>query len=228
MYLGFVYNSTARKPVYSWTFYVAAVLGVIIELLSIIGIATHIPLLLSNATTPFETVNGSVVNVTLDVTTEKILFSWTPLGLLVLIFGLPMMAACFTSSNTVFDFFHSPIWYILWSFPIYFFFLPTLVAVFGAYSLARLFDFSWGNRDSSGSIDKLGARSDILQKRAKFISPVFVLLNIFLVLILIDVQLWTPMLLTFSTVIFGPPLITILLSLIYFMVRPCCSFRCCY
>lgn len=109
-------------------------------------------------------------------------------------------------------------------------FLPTLVAVFGAYSIANFSDFSWGNRDSTGSADKIGPRLNILVERGKLYGYLFLALNfcfVFLSLDLFSIPFWR---MIASGVLFGPPLTLIMISCVYWIwwriAKWCCRDGC--
>jgi len=230
MYLVFVYVSTGNKFL-SWIFYLATLFGMVIECLSMGGIGKSAYAYFkaqANKTAAATIVNGTVNgtdggNAFTDAPEWIIL---VPLAMIGVTMFMPVVASCLACPKLFTKFFRSSFWYIATSFIPYFLFLPTLIAVFGAFSLARMFDFSWGNRDSSGSTDKLGARLDELQQRAKFMSPLFVAMNVCLVFLIGDFSNLSPVvLLVWSLLLFGPALINIFLSFGYFLwwriTQPC-------
>lgn len=221
----------------SWMFYIAALFGMVIEGLSLAGIGLssyRYFTQLTNNTAPADLNYTLYANGTAPPTNESVQLDWVvlvPLAMVVFIMFLPVVSSCLACPKLITKFFRSSFWFIITSGLPYFLFLPTLVATFGAFACARLFDFTWGNRDSAGSTDKLGSRLEELQQRAKFISPLFVLINTGLVFILADLsEISGYVLLIFSILLFGPALIHFFLSFSYFLwwrlTKPCND--CCY
>lgn len=186
-------------------------LGMVVEILSVIGISQGIVDLVES------TSNNTPDDHTVSNFFEERWIEVMPLIIVGATMVLPIISSALSAECVVTKFFDSPLWYILVSGLPYFLFLPTLVAVFGAFSLARLFDFTWGNRDSGGAVDKLGNRAVTLEDRAKFTSPLFVMLNIAAVFLLSDLQDISPLVLLILTcLLFAPPLINFILSFFYF------------
>eukprot|EP01127_Copromyxa_protea_P011906 TRINITY_DN3050_c0_g2_i1.p1 TRINITY_DN3050_c0_g2~~TRINITY_DN3050_c0_g2_i1.p1 ORF type:complete len:1121 (-),score=117.99 TRINITY_DN3050_c0_g2_i1:73-3102(-) len=220
IYILFVFFST-RDDFYSWIFYVAMLFGFVIEGLSLGGItkSTYIYFALQvDRPENLTVINGTWAALPENMRAAPIWVVIPPLGMIGITLLLPLISSCLACPKIFTKFYRSSFWYIISSFIPYFLFLPTLVAVFGAFSLARLFDFTWGNRDSSGSTDKLGGRLDELQQRARFPSPFFLLINLAVVFIMADLSDVSPLvLLVFSCLLFGPVLLHFGLSFLYFL-----------
>jgi len=67
-------------------------------------------------------------------------------------------------------------------------FVPMLVAWFGAYSLARLWDMSWGNRPSGGTQAEIEAEQNKFKQQSYSLTVFVVLVNLFLVLTFAELQ----------------------------------------
>lgn len=214
LYVLFMYASSERKSA-AWMYYFGFIIGFVIEVLSITGIAYSAvtQALMTNTTDLFlenggKIVGGKVMPPPLWIQNFS-LFDLVPLGLLVLSAVIPLLAALIVSPLSFV--------YILRSGVQFLFFLPTLVAIFGAFSIANFSDFSWGNRDSTGSADKIGPRLATLVERGKFYGFFFLGLNftlVFLSLDLFSIPYWR---MISSAFLFVPPLTSLLISCCYWI-----------
>lgn len=209
LYLLFVWASSYGHA-RDWMFYIGILVGIFVELLAIAGITKSIVYQALRTQDDFyESINytgsgpipGYIGN-----------FSWLdliPFGLLGLVAILPIIGALFASPRSFMYVLRSGVYFLL--------FLPTLVGVFGIYSICNYSDFSWGNRDSNGSADKLGSRLGILIQRGAFFGWFFFALNLCLIFVSLDLfgnDIWR---IVGSFAIFGLPLICIIMSCFYWI-----------
>jgi hypothetical protein len=218
-YYLFAWVSTTDH-IQSWIFYLAALFGMVIECLGVAGVGKTVYDFFHNQNNTTVVVPIPGTNET-EPQPEGIQSSdWVtivPLALLILVMFVPLLSTCLADTKTFTRPHRSSFWYVITSGLAYFLFLPTLVAVFGAFATARLFDFTWGNRDSGGATDKLGPRLQELQQRAKLLSPFIVFLNSAFVFLLADLQEISPhVLVTMSFLLFAPPMIQFFWSFMYF------------
>lgn len=202
LYVLFVWAS-AHGNATDWMIYIGMIIGVIIEVLTITGLTIGwVSQGLDNTTNIPVNATGYVGN-----------YSWidlTSFGLLVATALLPLIGAFFASPKSFMYIMRSGVYFML--------FLPTLVGIFGIYSISNFSDFSWGNRDSSGSADKLGARLNTLIARGKFFGFIFLAINFSLIFVSIDLydnKYWK---LFGAIAIFAIPLTSIALSTAYWIV----------
>jgi cellulose synthase/poly-beta-1,6-N-acetylglucosamine synthase-like glycosyltransferase len=214
LYLLFAWASSYKHAA-DWMFYIAIIVGIFIELLSIAGITRSI---VKQALLPdsefYEQINktqtkgrppGYIGNFSyLDI---------VPFGLLALVAICPLIGALFASPKSFMYVMRSGIYFLL--------FLPTLVGTFGIYSICNFSDFSWGNRDSTGSADKIGNRLSILVQRGAFFGWFFFALNLCLVFVSLDLFGNVYWRVIGSVAIFGLPLVCILISMVYWICWRC-------
>ena len=194
-----------------WQFYVGFMVGAAIEIISIAGISRSIVTQVLLNQTEFYKQIGHIDN---GIPPANYIghFYWTdfiPFGLLFLSCAVPLIAALVASPRSFVYIVRSGLMFVL--------FLPTLVAIFGIYSICNFSDFSWGNRDSEGANQKIGSRLSMLQARGKFYGFFFLGVNIMIILLAIDLlDFWFWRMAT-SIAIFGLPLCCMLLSFLYWV-----------
>jgi len=128
---------------------------------------------------------------------------------LVLVYGLMAAPALISLPNP------ESTWLMIKTFPLFYLFLPMLVAFFGAYSFARTFDFSWGNRDSAAE-HMNDALKKLFKDRATSIMVFILLLNVIIVSVFATFGQSQYFLLATVCIIFGFTATQLLLSAIYF------------
>jgi len=166
--------------------------------------------------------NTTVTNCTLTKSGLN-LGPFTPIPVIIILCALllPIFTSLFTGSNSCVSFTK-----ILRALPSYFFFLPTLVGLFGVFSICNFGDFTWGNRDSSGSEANLGARLRKVQARGKIVGVFFYFMNMVSAIALTVVLRYPYSLMTITIMMFGFPLFSIGLSTFYWIVVS--SFKKCF
>jgi len=216
LYVAFSIMSSLRL-VKDWTLYIALLVGMVVQAVTIISLGYNVVLsYLPKEKT--EIING--VNTTTFGPSATVLDTGV-LGLVLIFMILPVIGAFIASPWSFCQILRSGLQFLL--------FLPTMVGVIGVYSITHFSDFSWGNRDSSGSEEKLGARKNILAERGNTIGWIFLLGNIVLCIvgvILYDkFDLFRPIT---TGILFIPPLTVFILSFCYFVywrIKWCCC--CC-
>lgn len=183
LYVLFVYMSWAKHTA-DFAMYSGMLFGMVVEAVTIIAlivdiVQTYIPKQLEGNATSFAPTedNGAIVLGDSGYTLN--LWDTVPLATILLFMFLPVFTALIVSPYSFLQIMRSGIFFLA--------FLPTLVGLFGAYSITNFADFSWGNRDSTGAEDKLGAqRKIVLQHRGQVYGWLFMFLNVALVLLASD------------------------------------------
>jgi len=227
LYCAFVFVASQRNA-QAWMYYIGFVIGFVIEVLSLAGIGLSVlrQATLPNATNYLLTHGAVWRNGTLIPPNDHLgnfaLFDLVPLGLIAIGAGISLGSAFIVSPLSFLYILRSGIQFLV--------FLPTFVALFGAFSISNFSDFSWGNRDSTGSADKIGPRLETLVERGKFYGYFFLGLNfclVFLSLDLFSVPYWR---MIASGILFVPPLTSMVISCMYWIywriAKWCCRDGC--
>jgi len=194
--------------------YLALVIGMVVQAVTVVSLAYNIV----KTYTPrqhYTMVNG--------VNTSVYGISAQPVDIgvlaLVLIFMItPVLGALVASPWSFLQVLRSGVQFLL--------FLPTLVGIMGSYSITNFSDFSWGNRDSSGSEEKLGARKNILAERGQTIGWIFLVLNIVMCIVAVILyEVFDLFRVIVTGMLFIPSLSVFILSFCYFVywrIKWCC------
>lgn len=206
LYIAFSVMSSYKK-VKDWTLYTAMLVGAIVQAITIISLAlnivtTYVPHKITkiNPDGSNRTYFGTDVN----------FYDTATLGIVGFFMILPIVTSLIASPWSFVQVIRSGLHFLL--------FLPTLVGVMGVYSITNFSDFSWGNRDSNGSEEKLGSKKLVIAERGQFVGWFFLFLNILLVMTapaLYDLYYFFRPAVT--GVLFVPPLTVFIISFIFFV-----------